>query len=210
MEDLGDTHLFDIINIDFELFYGQALDSIMKMQKADTENLPLYDEALLRSEMDLMFEYYLKDALNDEQEKILDVICHEVLAQPQGLFIHGSFYSKNIMFGCSDNIVLIDYQNAKVGAVTYDLVSLLRDVYVEFDPKDVERLALAFRDKIGLDVDDATFMRWFDFTGLQRHLMLLGKFSRDEKLEELPLTLKYVKTVASKYSETEGLVTLLG
>jgi len=213
MEDLGNTHLFDIVNIDFELFYGQALDSIMKMQNAEIEGLPLYDKTLLRSEMDLMLEYFLKNSLNEEEEKslnsILDFICTEVLAQPQGLFVHGSFYSKNIMFGCSDNIVLIDYQNAKVGGVTYDLVSLLRDVYVEFDSTDVERLALAFRDKKGLNVDDTTFMRWFDFTSLQQHITLLGRLSQDKKLEELPLTLKYIKEVASKYTEMKGLVQLL-
>ena len=111
------------------------------------------------------------------------------------------------MFGCSDNIVLIDYENAKIGAVTYDLVSLLRDVSVEFAKEDVERLALAFRDKIGLDIDDVTFMRWFDFTGLQRHIYLLGK---ENKSENKTLTIKYIKEVASKYEEIKGLVEILG
>ena len=110
------------------------------------------------------------------------------------------------MFGCSDNIVIIDYENSKVGAVTYDLVSLLRDSSIEFAKEDVERLALAFRDKIGLEVDDVTFMRWFDFTGLQRHIYLLGKANSEESRA---LTLKYIKEVASKYSETEGLVEIL-
>jgi hypothetical protein len=111
------------------------------------------------------------------------------------------------MFGCSDNIVLIDYENAKVGAVTYDLVSLLRDSSVEFEKEDIQRFALAFRDKIGLEVDDVTFIRWFDFTGLQRHLYLLG---RNNPSENGTLTLKYIKEVASKYSEIEALVELLG
>ncbi|MBU1668558.1 phosphotransferase [bacterium] len=212
MEDLGDTHLFDILNNDFELFYNQALDSIMKMQNVDIEDLPLYDEELLRSQMDLMVEFYLEKhlgiTLDDEQKKNLEtvfkIITTEVLAQPHGVFVHGDFHSKNIMFGCSDNIVLIDYQDAKVGALTYDLVSLLRDVAVEFDVNDVERLALAFKDKIGLDVDNETFMRWFDFTGLQRHLMLLGTSVNDR-----PLTLKYIYETASKYPETKGLIELL-
>jgi len=97
------------------------------------------------------------------------------------------------------------------------LVSLLRDVYVELDPYDVERMALMFRDKKGLDVDDSTFMRWFDFMGLQRHIKILGVFARlnirdgkDGYLKDLPLTLKYVKDIASKYPETKGLLELLG
>lgn len=212
MEDLGDTHLFDIINNDFELFYNQALDSIMKIQNVDTEDLPLYDESLLRSQMDSVVEFYIEKDLGvtlDEGQKerletIFQTVISEVLAQPHDVFVHGDFHSKNIMFGCSDNIVLIDYQDAKVGAITYDLVSLLRDVAVEFEPRDVERLALVFRDKIGLDVDDETFMRWFDFTGLQRHIMLLGSSINDRAL-----TLKYIKQVALKYPETEALVEVL-
>jgi len=205
MEDLGDTHLFDIIDIDFELFYGQAMDSIMKMQSADTEDLAHYNEELLRSQMDLL----LKDVEEKKQatlSSVFDVIISEVLSQPQNIFVHGDFHSKNIMFGCSDNIVLIDYENAKMGAVTYDLVSLLRDSFVEFKKEDVKRFALAFRDKIGLDADDDTFMRWFDFTGLQRHIYLLGNKSN---IENRALTLKYIKEVASKYEELNGLLEIL-
>ena len=208
MEDLGDTHLFDIIDNDFELFYNQALESIMKMQNVETEDLPLYDEKLLHREMDLIFELYPEISLNSEQkerlESIFNTITTEVVAQPHDVFVHGDFHSKNIMFGCSDNIVLIDYENAKVGAITYDLVSLLRDVAVEFDAYDVERFALAFRDKIGIDIDDTTFMRWFDFTGLQRHLMLLGTATDNRHL-----TVKYIKQVALKYPEIKELIELL-
>jgi len=201
MEDLGDTHLFDIINIDFELFYGQALDSIMKIQNTETEDLPLLDEKLLRSQMALV----LKDVEKSKHTKlnaIFDLIVLEVFSQPCDVFVHGNFYSKNIMFGCSDNIVLIDYENAKIGAITYDLVSLLRDSFVEFEKEDVERFALAFRDKIGLDVDDATFMRWFDFTGLQRHIYLLSK---EDIVENSSLLKKYIDEMASKYIEIESL-----
>ena len=208
MEDLGDTHLFDIIDIDFELFYGQALDSIMKMQTAKREDLPFYDEELLRTQMNVLLED-VDDEKKATLSSVFDVIIKEVLSQPSDVFVHGDFHSKNIMFGCSDNIVLIDYENSKVGAVTYDLVSLLRDSSVEFATEDVERLALAFRDKIGLDVDDETFMRWFDFTGVQRHLMLLGKLSKDEASEKRTLTLKYVKEMTSKYDELKGLEPLL-
>ena len=224
LEDLGNTHLADVVNNDFELYYNKALDTIMQMQTADTEGLPLYDEAFLRSEMELMPEWYLEKnfgkVLDAEQRNILnsvfDVIAKEVLAQPQDVFVHRDFHSRNIMFGCSDDLVVIDYQDVMVGAVTYDLVSLLRDVYVELDPYDVTSKALAFRDKKGLDADDETFMRWFDFMGLQRHIKILGIFSRlslrdgkDGYLKDIPLTLKYVLDVASKYDETKALLGIL-
>ncbi len=224
LEDLGSTHLIDVLNDDFELYYNKALETIMQMQTADTEGLALYDEAFLRLEMDLMPEWYLEKHLNqilssEERERldgVFEFIIKEVLSQPQGLFVHRDFHSRNIMFGCSDDLVVIDYQDAMVGAVTYDLVSLLRDVYVELDPYDVKSKALAFRDKKGLDVDDETFMRWFDIMGLQRHIKILGIFSRlsirdgkDGYLNDIPLTLKYILEVASKYEETKALVGIL-
>lgn len=224
MEDLGNTHLADVIEHDFELFYGKAIDTIIKMQNTDIEDLPAYDAEFLRFEMDLMQEWYLEKylglTLDDESKNIIDTtlkaITSEVLSQPQGVFVHRDYHSRNLMFGCSDDIVVIDYQDARVGAVTYDLVSLLRDVYNEFDPKVVERMALHFRDTKGLDVDDATFMRWFDFMGLQRHIKILGIFSRlylrDGKegyLKDIPLTLKYILDVGAKYPETQDLVKML-
>ncbi len=224
LEDLGNTHLIDVLNDDFELYYNKALETIMQMQTADTEGLALYDEAFLRLEMDLMPEWYLEKHLNqtlssEERERldgVFEFIIKEVLTQPQGYFVHRDFHSRNIMFGYSDDLVVIDYQDAMVGAVTYDLVSLLRDVYVELDPYDVKSKALAFRDKKGLDVDDETFMRWFDIMGLQRHIKILGIFSRlsirdgkDGYLNDIPLTLKYILEVASKYEETKALVGIL-
>jgi len=224
MEDLGNTHLADVINDDIELYYGKAIESLIKMQNVETEGLPAYDEEFLRFEMDLMKEWYLEKhlglTLDETQEKILsaalETITAEVLTQPQGVFVHRDYHSRNLMFGCTDDLVVIDFQDAHVGAVTYDLVSLLRDVYVELNPRDVERLALHFRDMKGLDVDDETFMRWFDFMGLQRHIKILGIFARlairDGKegyIKNIPLTMKYILDVGAKYPELKGLIDLL-
>ncbi len=224
LEDLGDTHLIDIVNEDFELFYHKAIDIIVKMQNVETEGLPLYNAPFLHFEMDLMQEWYLEKhlglTLDDETVQMIDAtlenIVKEVLAQPHDVFVHRDFHSKNIMFGCSEELVVIDYQDARIGPVTYDLVSLLRDVYIEFHPRDVERLALSFRDQKGLDVDDETFMRWFDFMGLQRHIKILGIFARlnlrDGKegyLEHIPLTMKYIVEIGNKYDELHDLIQLL-
>ncbi|MGC9351128.1 MAG: aminoglycoside phosphotransferase family protein [Sulfurovum sp.] len=225
LEDMGSRHLLETIEeTNFEHFYDKAIDTIVKMQDAEIEDLPEYDAAFLRSEMELMQEWYLErylgKSLSEEEKETLDRILNnitkEVLAQPQGYFVHRDFHSRNIMLNPHDEIIVIDFQDARVGAVTYDLVSLLRDCYLSFDPKKIEKLALSFRDKRGLDVDDATFIRWFDFMGLQRHIKVLGIFSRlylrDGKegyLKDIPQTLKYVLDVAGKYEETKGLVDIL-
>ncbi len=226
LEDMGSTHLLETLDeSNFEYYYDRAMDTIIKMQDADTQGLQAYDTEFLRFEMDLMKEWYLEKylgrILSENEEKTLDNILNnitkEVLAQPQGYYVHRDFHSRNIMLTPQDGIIVIDFQDARVGAVTYDLVSLLRDCYISFSPEKIERLALAFRDKKGLlDVDDATFIRWFDFMGLQRHIKVLGIFSRlylrDGKegyLKDIPLTLKYVLDISSKYDETKALADIL-
>jgi len=226
LEDLGSRDLLQILNEENKTkYYRLTMEEIIKMQRASTEGLPLYDPEFLRFEMGLMEEWYLSKHLaldlSREEKALVDEtierIVVEVMKQPQGFFVHRDFHSRNLMVTESDEIAVIDYQDARVGAVTYDLVSLLRDLYIAFDPALVERLALEFRDRKGLEVDDVTFLRWFDFMGLQRHIKVLGIFSRlslrDGKegyLEDIPQTLRYIIDVGRKYEETRGLVDLLG
>jgi N-acetylmuramate 1-kinase len=221
LEDFGNTNLLDILNENnFEALYKQAINEILKMQNADTTNLPLYDKAFLHFEMDLMQEWYLQKKLSlklsNSQEKMLadtlDQISNIVLSQPQNVFVHRDFHSRNIMVQKSGELGVIDYQDAMNGAITYDLVSLLKDCYISFDRKKIETLVLYFHDQLALDVDDATFIKWFDFMGLQRHIKVLGIFSRlhlrdgkDGYLKDIPLTLSYVIDTASRYDETKAL-----
>ena len=225
LEDLGSRDLLQVLDeSNAEIYYGKAIDEIIRMQQADTEGLPLYDKEFLRFEMELMETWYLSGhlgiALRPEEKKLIaetiDSVSAEVLKQPQGYFVHRDFHSRNIMLTPMDEVAVIDFQDARVGAVTYDLVSLLRDLYIAFDPALVERLALRFRDKKGLDANNATFMRWFDFMGLQRHIKVLGIFARlsirDGKhgyLRDIPQTLRYIVDVGGKYEETKALAALL-
>ncbi len=224
LEDLGSTNLLQRLDeSSYQGYYGQAIDEIIKIQEAEGDGLPPYDGDFLRFEMALMQEWYLekyRGKVLDAQEKqvisqIIDSVVEIVLSQPQGVVVHRDFHSRNLMLTPQDEVAVIDYQDARVGAITYDLVSLLRDCYIAFDPKEVERLALTFRDKKGLDVDDATFIRWFDFMGLQRHIKVLGIFARlslrdgkDGYLDDMPQTLQYVKEASAKYEEMKPLMDL--
>ena len=225
LTDLGTRHLADVLSpMSVELLYMKAIEEIVKMQNADTTNLELYDEDFLMFEMNLMQEWYLSQHLNrtlssQEQsvlEESLTFICKEVLSQPQGVFVHRDFHSRNIMMETGKKLAVIDYQDAKSGALTYDLVSLLKDVYVRFDAKKMETLALEFKLLKGINVSDEQFIRWFDFTGLQRHIKILGIFSRlnirDGKsayLKDIPLTLEYVFEVCNKYEALKPLAEIL-
>ncbi len=221
LEDVGTTHLYDKCS---PAYYEKAIKTLATMQEAPHQGLEPYDEAFLLQEMNLMLEWYLKKHLNQkvecvEAKTLLDsfsLIAKEVLAQPQETFVHRDYHSKNLMIDQKDEIVVIDFQDAKSGALTYDLVSLLRDAYVVLDKRERARLIKLFKELKGIEVDDETFMRWFDFTGLQRHIKILGIFARlsirDGKssyLDNIPLVLEYVLDVASKYPELEGLASLL-
>ena len=221
LTDLGSRHLADVLSpMSVELLYMKGIHQILKIQDADTTNLPLYDREFLMFEMGLMQEWYLtqhlKKALMVEEQNMLDtaleLIATEVLSQPQDVFVHRDFHSRNIMMETGRKLVIIDYQDARKGALTYDLVSILKDVYVRFDSKQMEGLALEFKMLKGIKVSDEEFIRWFDFTGLQRHLKILGIFARldirDGKsryLEDIPLTLEYIYEVCEKYDELNAL-----
>lgn len=225
IEDFGNTHYLNVLDDkNFKSLYLDAIDEIIKMQKADTKELPLYDKAFLHFEMNLMQEWYLEkklshnlDAVDKELlEGTLDTISNVVLSQPQDVFVHRDFHSRNIMITTKNEVGVIDYQDAMNGAITYDLVSLLKDCYIEYRRSDVEELVLAFRDKIGSNASDTEFIKWFDFMGLQRHIKVLGVFSRlhlrdkkDGYLKDIPLTLKYVLEAASRYKETQEFAQLL-
>ncbi len=225
LEDFGSTHYLDILDKkNYQRLYTKAIDEIIKMQQADTRELPAYDKEFLHFEMDLMQEWYLDRYLQISTTKeqnylikeTLKCIANVVLEQPQGVFVHRDFHSRNIMLTPKGEIGIIDFQDARVGAITYDLVSLLKDCYVEWGKEKVEKLALYYRDSVNLDVDDETFIKWFDFMGLQRHIKILGIFARlhlrDGKngyLKDIPLTLKYLLETGSKYKETQPLIDLL-
>jgi hypothetical protein len=219
LEDFGTTHYLDILNQNnFKAFYTKAINTILKMQKADVSGLALYDKKFLHAEMDLMQEWYLEKflhlTLSEPQKELiattLNVISDVVLQQPQDVFVHRDFHSRNILLKDDKKIGIIDYQDAMNGAITYDLVSLLKDCYVAYERKEIKKLALEFRDKKALKVSDEIFLKWFDFMGMQRHIKVLGVFSRlnirDKKngyLKDMPLTLKYVIDTAERYSETK-------
>ena len=219
LEDFGNVHYLNVLSDEnYKEFYSKAMDEIVKMLQADTKNLPVYDKAFLHFEMDLMSEWYLQKKLGlklmDEQkeliEKTLNIISDEVLKQPQNYFVHRDFHSRNIMIKKSGEVGVIDYQDAMNGAITYDLVSLLKDCYIEFEREEVLKLVLEFRDKVSPDIDDKTFIKYFDFMGLQRHIKVLGIFSRlhirdtkDGYLKDIPLVLKYVLDTCALYEQTK-------
>lgn len=228
LSDLGSTPYLDRLNKETaDNLYADAITALIKIQQADTQGLPVYNVDLLQQEMQLMPSWFLAThlqlGLDKSQQKIISDtfadLTSAVLEQPQA-FVHRDYHSRNLMLTETDNPGIIDYQDAVLGAITYDLVSLLRDCYIAWSENKVEQWALAYRDQaveagvIG-SVDNDIFMRWFDLMGLQRHIKVLGIFARlyhrdgkENYLNDLPQTVEYVMQVGKKHPETQALVQL--
>jgi len=229
LDDLGSTCYLDELDIDTaKQLYADALNSLLNIQQADINKLPLYDNKLLRDEMSLFDDWFLGRhlgiVLNSEQQQLLEdthsILSDNALEQPQ-VFVHRDYHSRNLMVTDANNPGIIDYQDAVHGPITYDLVSLLRDCYVAWPPEQVKSWALAYRDSLvvaGLldQTADSEFLRWFDLMGIQRQLKAIGIFSRlnhrDGKsgyLKDIPRTLTYILQVAPDYADTHPLAQLI-
>lgn len=231
LADLGDQPYLNHLNERHaETLYRDAISALVRMQNIKPEamrELPAYDEPRLRNEMQLFEDWYLNRHLDvqlDTQQKnnlntLFDLLIASALEQPQ-VFVHRDYHSRNLMLTQHDNPGVIDYQDAVVGPCSYDLVSLLKDCYIEWPREKVEHWLHDYFLKSSVvqqyELPLPQFIQWFDFMGIQRHLKVLGIFARlnyrDGKaqyLNDLPLTLKYVLDACARYEELEPLQQLL-
>ena len=228
LTDFGDVNYLDkLTNETADQLYGDAMQALLNLQvnpKPDNFTLPPYDKVLLDREIQLFPEWFLGKHLNislDENEtaglsKIYDLLIENSLVQEQ-VWVHRDYHSRNLMLVENNNPGVIDFQDAVDGAITYDLVSLLRDCYIDWPIAKIEAWVDGYlkklqKRKLCESVSSETFLKWFDLMGVQRHLKVLGIFCRlnyrDGKsgyLDDLPRTLNYVKQVSAKYKELEML-----
>jgi aminoglycoside/choline kinase family phosphotransferase len=237
LTDLGDTTYLkafeDADALQLGRLMNDAQDVIHRIQdKVDASALAPYDEILLLREMQLFPDWYLSQhcnlALSDADKNMLDTLFKTLskssLGQTQ-LAVHRDYHCRNLMVLDSTqmdgNPGVLDFQDAVSGAITYDLVSLLRDAYVEWPEQQVLDWTVRFWERgrrrgIELPQDFADFWQAFELMGLQRHLKVLGIFARlshrDGKhgyLADLPLVEKYVRAVAARYRLAAPLMRLL-
>ncbi|WP_040577034.1 aminoglycoside phosphotransferase family protein [Methylophaga lonarensis] len=227
LSDLGTTAYLDKLNNQTaDALYKQAIDALLTMQLAqlNTINLPDYDPAKLIMEMQLFDDWFLQKHLGLEPPACLpalfELLVDNAVQQPQCL-VHRDYHSRNLMLDDNNQLGVIDFQDAVNGPVSYDLVSLLRDCYIKWPDADLQRwLDYYFEqacDKgILNNVSRAQFQRWFDLMGLQRHIKVLGIFCRlnyrDDKsnyMNDLPMTLNYVREVSSRYPECQDFAQFL-
>ncbi|MEA5098634.1 MAG: phosphotransferase [Burkholderiaceae bacterium] len=230
LSDLGSTtYLHQLTHDSAHKLYMDAIDALLTIQThSQPGKLPEYDRALLLRELNLFPEWYigrqlgatLSDQQTAELKKVFDLLLANNLAQPQ-VYVHRDYHSRNLMVLGEGNPGILDFQDAVYGPITYDLVSLLRDAYVQWDEELVLDWAIRYWErarKLGLPVnpDIDAFYRDFEWMGLQRHLKVLGIFARlyhrdgkEAYLNDLPLVLEYTRKTAGRYKELAPLLRLL-
>jgi aminoglycoside/choline kinase family phosphotransferase len=234
LTDLGTQMYFDALKDSVaddttHRLYMDAIDSLVLMQShSQAEVLPEYDRAFLLRELMIFPEWYINKhlgvTLDAEQNasllKVFDALLANIVAQPQ-VYVHRDYHSRNLMVMQAGNPGILDFQGALYGPITYDLVSLLRDAYLQWDEEKVLDWAIRYWEKArraGLPVtpDFDQFYRDFEFMGLQRHIKILGIFARlahrDGKqayLNDIPLVMAYVRKTAQRYNILIPLLRLL-
>ncbi|WP_455197175.1 aminoglycoside phosphotransferase family protein [Kaarinaea lacus] len=228
LSDLGSTQYLSVLNANnVEQLYKDALAALLTLQAQgprEQGELPAYDRALLQRELEIFREWYLQKhlglRLSQQQQGFIDnafaLLIDVALEQPV-VCVHRDYHSRNLMQTDKDNPGILDFQDAVIGPVTYDLVSLLKDCYIAWPHEQVESWALSHKAELenaGIiaPMDNSRFLRWFDFMGTQRHLKATGIFARldqrdgkPEYLNDIPRTLSYVIDVSGRYDELQDL-----
>ncbi len=225
LEDLGDDLLLPLLNPQsVEHLYHLAEETLSRIQQMpqDRSLFPDYSRQLLAEEMALFPRWFVTDllglTLNDTEKAMLqaafDCLLDSAEEQPQ-VVVHRDYHSRNLLLLSGEELGVIDFQDAVIGPISYDLVSLLRDCYIRWPAPMVRERALAYAARVnqlsGIDPDQ--FIRWFDLMGLQRHIKVLGIFARlwlrDGKsgyLKDLPLVIRYTLEQAKPYAELADFV----
>jgi len=196
------------------------LHKIQGCQSIEHYDLPKFDWQFMLTELNNFTEWFLLKflnlSLNTTQEKLVnkayETLLESATSQPQ-ICAHRDYHSRNLMRLPEDQIGILDFQDAVIGPVTYDLVSLLRDCYIDWPTDQVKNWVLDFHEQLNdrqliPRVNEETFLKWFDLMGMQRHLKASFIFARkqlrdqnDFYLQFLPRALNYIQQASKNYRE---------
>jgi aminoglycoside/choline kinase family phosphotransferase len=229
LSDLGCTTYLQALSAgNAKSLYGAATDALIKIQLATRESeLPPYDEALLRRELNLFPEWYIARhlgvTLSDKQQAKLEEVFTRILAnnlaQPR-VYVHRDYHSRNLMV-TEPNPGILDFQDAVYGPITYDLASLFKDAYIKWDEEDVMDWLIRYWEKarkaeLPVREDFGEFYRDYEMMGVQRHIKVLGIFARlchrdgkDGYLKDMPLVMDYLRRACERYIDLKPLLNLL-
>ena len=234
LTDLGDTTYLSALNeagsdqAAVRALYLASNDALIRIQQASRPGvLPDYDRTLLTRELMLFPDWYVTKhlgvAMKDDQRALLDTVFERILtnnlAQPQ-VYVHRDWHSRNLMVS-EPNPGILDFQDAVYGPITYDLASIYRDAYIQWDEEQQLDWVIRYWEKaraarLPVPEDFGAFWRDFEWMGAQRHIKVLGIFARlyhrdgkDGYLKDMPRVMAYLRRVCERYDELKPLLFLL-
>lgn len=229
LDDLGHQTFLDVIDeFNAQDLFAAAIDALIKWQSASKPGmLPLYDEALLRRELNLFPDWYiakhLQIVLSDKQsavlQKVFDLIIKRNLSQGC-VYVHRDYMPRNLMIS-TPNPGVLDFQDAVFGPISYDVASLFRDAFISWPEERVIDWVARYWERakqaaLPVPEDFGQFYCDVEWMGLQRHLKVLGIFARinyrDGKpkyLADTPRFIGYVRHATRRYDELRPLAALL-
>ena len=221
LEDFGDVVLSTLLNDKtVDEYYAQSFKQLIELQQIDGQaHLPAYSYEKLMTEMRLLTEWMLpslKIQPTEQQletiEQAFDFLAIEATQQPQ-VIVHRDFHSRNLMkIENEQELGVIDFQDAVIGADTYDLISITRDAYVQWNAERVYQWFEVFYNLLPASAKEnrsfEQFKRDADLMAIQRHIKILGifvrLFERDGKsgyLKDLPRVMWYLLEESQGYDE---------
>ncbi|UST58431.1 phosphotransferase [Pseudomonas moraviensis] len=228
LNDLGNKTYLDVIDGEnADALFHDALQALLAFQQLPmVAPLPGYDVALLRRELELFPEWYVKhelgiefDAAQQQQwQHISQLLIDSALAQPKVL-VHRDYMPRNLMLS-EPNPGVLDFQDAVYGPVTYDVTCLFKDAFLSWPEERVRGwLESYWQQASALDIpvqtDFEDFLRASDLMGVQRHLKVIGIFARichrDGKpryLADVPRFFSYIEAVIARRPELAELQAL--
>ena len=231
LEDFGDQLFLTALKKEdnTKKLYHKALQTLVKLQQIKTvthHQLPVFDTAMMLREMQLFSDWFIEGKLEyklQEKEKKLLLNSFKLIADKIESFqytcVHRDYHSRNLMLLESGELGVLDFQDAVLGPITYDAISLLKDCYIDLSRDKVLDLLGYYHHLLGEVklIDNQSFYDFtneFDWVGIQRHLKVVGIFSRldlrDHKtgyLKDIPLAMRYLMEALNEFSELKELST---
>lgn len=228
LSDFGDqTYLKALVDEPPTPLYRRALDALAILQ-AQTGScaLPRFTHELMQTEWQWHQEWFLQKWLGVQSvdaslHASYDALVESALLQPQ-VFMYRDFHAGNLMVLPNHEVGLLDFQDAFIGPVTYDLASFLRDCYIDWPKQQVIEWALYYYERLCQQgtlqyVSAPQFLQWFDWMGVQRHLKALMTFARKALRDDaphylhfVPRTLNYIVSVSSQYDALQPIASFYG
>jgi len=202
LSDLGSQDLEAVYLTDRkETALEAAIETLIRIQAIEDRAIDPYTVARFADELGIFSEWFVGDLLDltlpAEFEDVFSQLIEQTQNQPQ-CCIHRDFHCRNLLFDATGNLGVVDFQDALIGPVSYDLASLLRDCYYTFSEREIHHWCARYLALTPIDLTPSAFARDLDWAAVQRQLKAIGIFARLAARDGKKSHLGYIEPVLAR------------